>query len=99
MSEEILSLNVIKQVYKVAKECIKLQGLIDEEMEDIVFMWCADKNYVNIITNIFRKQKRTREKNVEEEEEEEEEIEVKLKFNVIFKVDGSQCLYRLFLHF
>jgi hypothetical protein len=44
---------------------------------------------INIIPDLFRKQKRIREENVPEEED-EDDVEVKPKQKVLFKMDGSQ---------
>jgi hypothetical protein len=60
-------------------------------MLDTTFIWCSDELDINIIPDVFRKEKRIREENVAEDDgEEDEDVEVKPKQNVIFKVDGSQ---------
>jgi hypothetical protein len=45
----------------VEEECMKLQALIDGEIPDTSFMWCADSNTLNITDDSFRKSKRIRE--------------------------------------
>jgi hypothetical protein len=95
MSEVTFTPEIFEQKDKVLEECLKLQALIDEEMLNTTFIWCSDECEVNIIPDVFRKQKRTREEKVAEEDE--EDVEVKPKHNVIFKVDGSQSFHRLYL--
>jgi hypothetical protein len=99
MSEISITPKIIKQTELVRKECLKLQELLDDEMLDKTFIWYADELEVNIIPDMFRKNKRTREENVpnEDNEDDEDDVEVKPNHKVMFKVDGSQSLHRLYL--
>jgi hypothetical protein len=38
MAEQMFSLKLLEQRKKVKKECLKLQALIDEELEQTTFM-------------------------------------------------------------
>jgi hypothetical protein len=64
---------------------------LDGQLEDSVFIWHPETNFVHVTFDIFRKEKRLR-----KEDDEEENIKIEPKHSVIFKVKGSQippCLY------
>jgi hypothetical protein len=81
--KQMFSLQLLEQRENVEQECIKLQGLVDEELEDSTFMWCPDSNYVHITQDIFRKSKRMREINPED-------VIGKVCTNIRFEVKGSE---------
>jgi hypothetical protein len=91
MSEVTFPPEIFEQKNKVQEECRKLQALLDDKVLDTTFILCSDELDINIIPDVFRKEKSIREENVaEDDEEEDEDFEIKPKQNVIFKVDGSQ---------
>jgi hypothetical protein len=87
MSEIKFTPKIFEQTDLVQEECRKLQALLNDKVPDTSFIWALD-DMVIMLSDLFRKRKRTRKKNVAEEGE--EDVEVKPKHNVIFKVDGSQ---------
>jgi hypothetical protein len=83
--------NYWEQREKVQKEFIKLQVLVDAELEDSTFIWNPESKFVQITFDIFRKEKKTREK------DEEEDIKEEPKHSIVFKVEGSQSFHCLYL--
>jgi hypothetical protein len=73
------SLEMLEHREIVQKEYVKLQTLVDVELEDSTFIWYSEPNFVYVTFDFF-KRKRGR------EEDEEEEA----KHRVVFKVEGSQ---------
>jgi hypothetical protein len=63
-----------------------LQALVDAELEDSTFIWHPEINFVHVTLDIFRKEKKSGEKDAEEENLKEEH-----DHSVVFKVEGSQC--------
>jgi hypothetical protein len=63
----MFSEEVLKQREKVQKECIKLQTLVDAELDDSTFIWNPGSKFVQVTFDIFRKEKRTRKEDEEEE--------------------------------
>jgi hypothetical protein len=57
----MFSLELLEQKEIVQEEYIKLQALVDVQLEDSTFIWHPESNYVDITADIFRKEKRTRE--------------------------------------
>jgi hypothetical protein len=68
---------------KVEREWIKLQALVDDEIPDTSFLWCADSNTLNITNDIFWKSKRIRELDPED-------IVGKDSINIRFEIDESE---------
>jgi hypothetical protein len=70
-SLNIYSLELLEQLNKVEEECVKLQALVDDELEDINFMWCPDSQFVMFTSDVFLKQKRQKVEDVGGEQSQE----------------------------
>jgi hypothetical protein len=79
-------LELFVQRNKVEKKYIKLQALVDNELEDIIFSWYPDTENVLFPDEIFHKQKKQREKDVVGEQSQQ----------VILEVEAHKALHHFF---
>jgi hypothetical protein len=92
MSEIKFTAEIFEQIDLVQEECRTLQALLDDNVPDTTFIWCPDEDKVNIIPDLFRKEKRTREPiviNDDNDEDDDDEVEVKRKHSSVFKRDDD----------
>jgi hypothetical protein len=71
--EIMFSSVLLNQRTKVEKECKKLQALIDIETSETLFIWSPDANSVNIVPDIFRKNKKIREDEDEDDDDDDDD--------------------------